>query len=140
MSLLSDLTSIISLVFLAIGLVFLIVKIIFKLTKKEVEGTFYQKIRKPLYIIHISTPVLATILAFIHGFAFLTPINQTFAITGWILGADMLLLSILGIVMGFKNKWMPFETEQDRKYLVIRIIKWILSLGMIVLVIGHYLF
>ena len=139
---LSKVSEIIAIIFLALGLIFLLAKMIFKLTKKEVEGSFYGRIRTLLYNSHKATPVLATIFAFIHGIADMItgPADSMYIITGWILGGSMILMSVMGIVMGFKNKWIPYDNEADKQNLIIRIVKWILTIVMIVFFIGHYLF
>ena len=129
----------ISKIVLVIGLIFLFVKLIRNIPKKE-EGTRgYDKVKVVLYNLHKVGPILATILAFIHGLI-IPPINQTYVWTGWLLGITMVLLSGIGIFMGFKTKWVPYTEEENKKYLCMRIVKWILTGLMLVALALHYLY
>jgi uncharacterized membrane protein len=133
----SDVLADISKILLVVGLIFAILKILNK-TKKD-KPTFYEKAKVPLYNLHKVGSILATILAFIHGFTF-TPIDPKYILSGWILGLSMVVLSILGIYLGFKSNWKPFDEVQNREFKNLRIIKWILTIIIIVFLAVHYIY
>jgi len=111
-----------------LGLIFIVVKGLGK------RPGSYSK----LYILHKAGPGLATILAFVHGLTYV-PITQTYVWTGWLLGITLLALMAIGILLGFKSNWIPFEDEMDKKYKPLRITKWLLTVLVIILLAAHYL-
>ncbi len=121
-------------VLFGIGVLFLFLKLF--LTKKE------EKISKSLkliiYNIHKASFILSTILGFIHGLTII-PINQTYVITGWLFGISTIILCVIGIRMGFKNKWTPYTKEERNKNKKVRSIKWILTILTIAFLGMHYL-
>ena len=123
-------------VLIVIGLVFMIWKIIKKQSKKRPYENSSSKAKKILYNLHKVGFILATILGFIH--ALLVDTDSTYLISGWILGGSMIIMSILGIYLGFQSKWQPFVEEQDQQYKIIRIIKWILTPIMFLALIWHF--
>ncbi|MFX1538223.1 MAG: hypothetical protein ACFFDI_28845 [Promethearchaeota archaeon] len=129
-------------ILLVIGLIFVVLKIIEKILNNQTYSAFYERIKLPLYYLHKACPALATILAFIHGFVYfwlLIPVNQTYIITGWLLGIAMLVLSILGVILGFKNDWKPFDEAKDSEWKIMRTVKWILTICVFLFLILHYL-
>ena len=135
----STITAILSTILLILGLIFLIWKIITKKTQKSDSTNPNSKAKLILYNIHKSASALATILGFVHGFTVAT-INQTYVITGWILGFSMIIMTGQGIFLGFQNGWQPFTEEKDQKFKFTRVIKWFLTLLMIVALVGHFFF
>ncbi|WP_371802318.1 hypothetical protein [Candidatus Lokiarchaeum ossiferum] len=135
----STITATLSTILLIIGMIFVIRKIITKKTQKSNSELSAIKSKKILYNLHMSTTALATILGFVHGFTVET-INQTYVITGWILGFSMIVMTSQGIFLGFQNRWHPFSEEEDQKYKFSRIIKWILTFIMIIALVGHFVF
>ncbi|MBD3405344.1 MAG: hypothetical protein GF411_04295 [Candidatus Lokiarchaeota archaeon] len=122
---LADMTKIL----FVLGLLFIIIK----LFGKRSSGSY-----NLLYNVHKAGPALATILAFVHGLL-IPPINSAYVWTGWLFGLNMILLMALGIYMGFQSEWIPFDEEQNRKYRMLRIIKWILTITVIATLGIHYL-
>lgn len=137
MATLSSITANLSLAFLFLGLLFLIIKPLQKPSQQGSSQDSNNIAKNIMYQLHKAGPAIATILAFIHGFV-IEPYNQTFMYTGLVFGLAMILLSGLGIIMGFKNKWIPYTAAEDRKYKKIRMIKWILTVVMIGTLIAHY--
>ncbi len=121
-----------------IGVIFVFFKLNDKLLQNQTYSTFYQKIKLPFYQIHVNGTKIAIILAFVHGFT-VKPINQSYIITGWLLGITMLLLLVLGVLLSIKNKSKPMETEEDLEWKTIRIIKWILTACALLFLFLHYL-
>jgi hypothetical protein len=118
----------ISKVLFVVGLLFIIVKGLRK--RPSAYGL--------LYNLHKTGPALATILAFVHGLT-IDPIDQTYMTTGWFLGLSMLALFVLGIFMGFKSSWVPFDDQKNAEFKKLRILKWILTATVIVGLASHYL-
>lgn len=112
-----------------LGLVFLFAKAL-----RKSEAGYY----KTTYNLHKAGAALATILGFIHGLT-IVPLNQTYVLTGWILGITLLILFLLGVVMGFKSDWIPYNDEQNQRYKVMRIAKWALTILVIAALGAHYL-
>ncbi len=112
-----------------LGLVFLFAKVLGKR-----EAGYY----KTTYNLHKAGAALATILGFVHGLT-ITPLSQTYVLTGWLLGFALLALFILGVVMGFKSEWIPYDDEQNQNYKGMRIVKWILTVLVVVSLGAHYL-
>ena len=135
----SIITAIISTVLLILGLIYVIWKIITKKSQKSDSVMPISKVKLILYNIHKSASALATILGFVHGFT-VEAINQTYVITGWILGFSMIVMTGQGIFLGFQNGWQPFTEEKDQKFKFTRIIKWFLTLLMIITLVGHFFF
>ncbi|NHJ03788.1 MAG: hypothetical protein EAX90_03120 [Candidatus Heimdallarchaeota archaeon] len=117
---LSSTTALIAKILIGIGLIFVVWKLFTKIFKRN-PAKVYEKTKPVFYNLHKAGSAIATILAFIHGFTVSTT-NLTDMITGGILGLAMALMTALGIVLGFKNKWIPFDEEKDREYKIIRII------------------
>jgi len=115
-------------ILIVLGLIFIVVKGLGK------RPGSYSK----LYILHKAGPGIATILAFYHGLTYV-PISQTYVWTGWLLGIILLALMAIGIFLGFKSNWVPFEDEMNKKYRVLRIVKWLLTALVIVAIAIHYL-
>ena len=105
-----------------------------KIAKKRDAG--YYNI---LYNLHKAGPALATIVAFYHGLTII-PWTQNYVWTGWLLGIVMILLVAIGVIMGFKTEWVPYNDEQDQEFKGIRVVKWLLTLFLIVGVAIHYLY
>ncbi|TXT57837.1 MAG: membrane protein of unknown function [Candidatus Thorarchaeota archaeon] len=125
----ADIIADITKILFVLGLLFIFMKAI----GKRSSGSY-----GILYNVHKAGPSLATILAFIHGLL-ITPINPTYVWTGWLFGLNMILLMVLGIYMGFQSEWTPFDEEQNKKYKIFRIIKWILTITVIATLGMHYL-
>lgn len=125
-------------ILLVVGMIYVVVKIITKVINNETFSALYERIKLPLYYLHKAGPVLATILGFIHGFV-IVPLNQTYILTGWCLGICMIILSVLGIYLGFKNGWKPLDANQDSEWKKLRAIKWILTFCVFLLLFLHYL-
>jgi hypothetical protein len=116
-------------IFFVIGLIFLFVKLLGKRT----SGSY-----SILYNAHKAAPALATILGFYHGIT-ITPWSQNYVLTGWILGFTMVALLVLGAYLGFQSEWVPFDEETDSKFKILRIVKWVLTIVVIVALAAHYL-
>ncbi|MHA2424673.1 MAG: hypothetical protein ACXAEF_07780 [Candidatus Thorarchaeota archaeon] len=116
-------------ILLILGMIFVLAKVLGKR-----DGGFYSI----LYNLHKAGPALATILAFYHGLT-ITPLNLTYLETGWALGLLMISLVILGAVMGFKSEWIPYTKEQDNEFRILRVLKWILTILVVVALAAHYL-
>jgi hypothetical protein len=116
-------------ILVVLGIIFIIMKGL----GKQLEG-IYEK----LYILHKAAPAFATILAFVHGLTII-PLNQNYVLTGWFLGFCMLALLILGVFLGFQSGWVPFDDEKNHQFKPLRIIKWILTVIMIIALGAHYL-
>ena len=112
-----------------LALIFLFAKVLGKR-----EAGYY----KMTYNLHKAGAALATIVGFIHGLT-ITPLSQTYILTGWLLGFALLALFILGVVMGFKSEWIPYNDEQNQHYKSMRIAKWLLTILVIVALGAHYL-
>jgi uncharacterized BrkB/YihY/UPF0761 family membrane protein len=69
----------------------------------------------------------------------LPPIDQTYTITGWVLGIVMVLLMGLGVFLSVKTHSKPMDSQDDLKWRKIRIAKWILTLLVFVALALHYL-
>ncbi len=134
----STLTANIGLILLVLGIIYIFAKVLSKKGQEGDQKSLYQKVKIPLYNLHKSGTALATILGFVHG-AIIEPISRSYAITGWILGLSMILMSILGIYMGFKSDWVPYTKSENKKYKSLRIAKWILTVIMITALLSHYL-
>jgi hypothetical protein len=115
-------------ILIVLGLIFIVVKALGK------RPNYYSK----LYILHKAGPGLATVLAFVHGFTYV-PISQTYIWTGWFLGLSLLALMFLGIFLGFRSNWIPFDAEKDKKYKTVRMLKWLLTIVVIIALATHYL-
>lgn len=112
-----------------VGLLFLFAKV----TGKREAGSY-----NIVYNLHKAGPALATILGFIHGLT-IVPISQMYILTGWILGAILLALLSIGIVMGFKSDWIPYNKQQDGEFKIFRSLKWLLTILVIIALGAHYL-
>jgi len=104
----------------------------------KVMGKRESRVYVPFYQLHKAGPALCTILAFIHGLT-ITAWSPTYILTGWILGIVLIALLILGVVMGFKSEWIPYNDEQNSKYKAFRVIKWLLTIAVIIALGAHYL-
>ncbi len=115
-------------ILLGLGLIFIIVKGIGK------RPAAYGK----LYILHKAGAGIATVLGFIHGFT-IVPQSQIYVTTGWFVGLSMLALLVIGVFLGFQNEWVPFDNDKDQKFKTLRIVKWILTLLVVIALGSHYL-
>ncbi len=115
-------------ILVVLGLIFIIVK-----AQGKRPGSY-----NSLYILHKAGPGLATIIAFVHGLTYV-PISQTYVVTGWFLGIALLSLMFLGIFLGFKSDWVPFDDEMNKKYRAVRLLKWLLTMIVIIALASHYL-
>jgi len=115
-------------ILIVLGLIFIIVKGLGK------RPSYYNK----LYILHKAGPGLGTILAFVHGLTY-TPISQTYVWTGWFLGLSLLALMLIGIFLGFKSNWVPFDDDKNKEYRALRLLKWLLTVIVIIALASHYL-
>ncbi len=115
-------------ILIVLGLIFIVVKGLGK------RPGSYNK----LYILHKVGPGIATILAFIHGFTYVS-ISQNYVWTGWLLGLTLLALMSIGIFFGFKSNWVPFGAEENKRFRTLRILKWLLTVLLIIALAAHYL-
>ena len=134
----STITANISVILLVLGVIFIFAKVLSKGTNNADNKSLYDKLKVPLYNFHKSGTALATILGFVHG-SLVEPISRAYVITGWTLGGSMLLMSVLGIYMGFKSDWVPYNESENKKFKTLRIVKWVLTLVMIGALPAHYL-
>ena len=114
---------------ICLGLLFLVMKVL---------GRRSSGLYTPLYHLHKVGPGLATVLAFVHGLTY-DPIDLTYTLTGWAVGACMVLLLVIGSVLGFSSKWVPFDRAMDRQNLWLRVVKWVLTVLLIASLGMHYL-
>jgi hypothetical protein len=120
----------------ALALIFLIFGVIFlplKLLRKDLENPNYRL----LYKVHINAPKLALILAFVHGLTRET-INPPNILTGWTLGIALIALAVLGAVISIKNKSEPLDDEGDTEWKPVRIVKWVLTVVIVIVLTLHY--
>jgi hypothetical protein len=117
-------------------MIFVILKILHRKSADVMKPSLYDKMKIVLYNLHKAGSILGTIFAFIHGLAY-ESVPQGFLLTGWILGGFMIILSGMGIFMGFQNKWIPFDDEKNKKFKTLRIIKWFLTTLMLAALIFH---
>ena len=118
----------------AVGLLSSAFKILF--IKKYNQSTDSKKMI--IYNLHKASFALSIILGFIHGLTIVS-VNQTYILTGWLFGLTMISLMIIGIRMGFKNDWKPYNKEQNTQHRKIRLFKWILTILVVALLGMHYL-
>ena len=94
--------------------------------------------KRVLYQLHINGSKVAVILGFIHGLI-IAPLNQTYTITGWLLGIVMVALLVTGAFLSIKTKSKPMNREDDSKWKKMRISKWILTVLVFLTLALHYL-
>jgi hypothetical protein len=125
----STVAAVLALVFVAIGVVFLPLKLL----RRNLENSNY----RILYKLHVNAPKLALILAFVHGFTreTISPANVP---TGWIIGIALILLAALGVLVSIKNKSEPLNEQGDAEWRTVRIVKWILTVVIVLVVALHY--
>jgi len=123
-------------IFLVIGLVYVIQKVI---NKKWYQNTtpLFTKRKQFWYNIHVNISKLSVLAAFAHGLT-ISPVNQKYLFTGWILGLLMIFLTLLGAFLSIKTSSKPMSQEEDLKWRSIRIIKWILTVTIFPLIALHY--
>ena len=126
----SSVAAVLALVFLVIGVVFLPLKLL----RKDLESSNY----KILYRVHVNAPKLALILAFVHGFTRET-INPANVPTGWTIGISLILLAVLGALVSFRNKSEPLDEQGDTEWRTVRIVKWILTVVIVLVIALHYI-
>ena len=66
-------------------------------------------------------------------------VDGAYVVTGWVLGAVMVVLLGLGAFLSIKSGAKPMDGEADRKWGRIRAVKWALTLLMFVALALHYL-
>ena len=120
-----------------LGSIFVVLKIMYKRSHNRKYRAFYERRRSLLYQVHVNVSKLAVFSAFIHGFI-VKPIDQTYAITGWLLGAAMVILLGLGAFLSIKNDSKPMEEEGDRRWITVRVVKWIFTVAVIIFILLHY--
>ena len=96
----------------------------------------YAKIEKPLYTLHLSASVIGILFGIVHGIT-AESVNLACRISAWILIITSLVMIILGMVLGLKNKMQPFGSDQDAEYKKLRRLKWILT-GIILIALGTH--
>ena len=80
---------------------------------KEFIKVNYHRFRQPVFLVHIYTSLIATLLAGIHGIPLIIG-DKGMVISGLIAGSAMLILSLSGFVMWRRQK--PFwENRESRK-------------------------
>jgi hypothetical protein len=131
----SEVTAFISVILLFLGFVFVLWKIINKQSKKK---DIYTKIKKPLYILHLSASAIGSIISIVHGIT-ADSINLVCKISGWIVLITTHVMFIMGLILGLKNKMQPFGSELDTEYKKMRVIKWILTGIAIIALFIHFL-
>jgi len=126
-------------IFLVLALFHPFYKILNK--RKSQDGSnSYSTTKRVLYQLHVNGSKVAVISAFIHGlYTYMSPIDQIYAITGWLLGIVMIILTGLGAFLSIKTNSKPMNREDDVKWRKIRIIKWILTVPVFLVLALHYL-
>jgi hypothetical protein len=87
--------------------------------------------------VHVNAPKLSLILAFVHGLTRET-INPPNVPTGWTLGIALIVLAVLGAVISIKNKSEPLDDEGDMEWRTVRIVKWVLTVAIVLVLTLHY--
>ena len=126
----SSVAAILALVFLVIGVIFLPLK----LFRKDLESSNY----RILYKVHVNAPKLGLILAFVHGLTRET-INPANVPTGWTIGISLILLAVLGVLVSFRNKSEPLDEQGDAEWRTVRVVKWILTVVIVLIISLHYI-
>jgi len=124
-------------IFLVLALLYPIYKIVNK-KKWEAASAPPSIVKRVLYQLHINGSKVAVIVGFIHGIL-IAPLNQTYTITGWLLGIVMVALLGTGAFLSIKTKSKPMNREDDLKWKKIRISKWILTVLVFLTLALHYL-
>ena len=141
MATVGDITAFLSVLFLMLGQIFVGWKMINKQSQKkggQSSARMYTKIEKPLYTLHLSASMIGTLIAIVHGIT-AASVNLACRISGWILIITAIVMIILGIILGLKNKMQPFGSEQDAENKNLRRTKWILT-GIIIIALGiHFI-
>jgi hypothetical protein len=119
-----------ALVFLIIGVIFLPLKFL----RRDQENSNYRL----LYKVHVNAPKLSLILAFVHGFTRET-VNPANIPTGWTIGITLLILAVLGALISIKTSSEPLDEQGDSEWRTVRIVKWIVTIVIIVVVAFHYI-
>lgn len=124
-------------IFLVLSLFYPVYKI---LNKGKLLGgsNSYGTTKRVLYQLHVNGSKVAVIFAFIHGLI-IPPIDQIYTITGWLLGIVMIILGALGAFLSIKTNSKPMSREDDAKWRKIRLIKWILTVLVFLVLALHYL-
>jgi len=134
-----DITAFLSVFFLMLGQIFEVWKVInIQSQKKDGQSSakLYAKIEKPLYILHLSASVIGILFGIVHGIT-AESVNLACRISAWILIIISIVMIILGVSLGLKNKMQPFGSEQDAEYKNLRKIKWVLT-GIIIIALGTH--
>ena len=133
---LDTITVVVCKILLVLGLLYPIYKMLNK--KKWQDMSKPQSIIKSvLYQLHINGSKVGVIVGFIHGFI-IVPLNQTYTITGWLLGIVMVALLLTGAFLSIKTKSKPMNREDDLKWKKMRISKWILTVLVFLTLALHY--
>ena len=127
-------------IFLVLALFYPVYKILNKRKLKDGSnsGHHTNTTKRVLYQLHVNGSKVAVIFGFIHGII-RSPIDQTYLITGWLLGIVMVILMGAGAFLSIKNHSKPMNREDDVKWRKIRIIKWILTMLVFLILALHYL-
>ena len=127
-------------IFLVLALFYPVYKILNK--RKLVDGSnsgyHTSTTKRVLYQLHVNGSKVAVIFGFIHGII-RSPIDQTYLITGWLLGIVMVILMGVGAFLSIKNHSKPMNREDDFKWRKVRIIKWILTMLVFLILALHCL-
>ena len=136
-----DITAFLSVFFLMLGQIFEVWKMInIQSQKKDGQSSarLYTKLEKPLYRLHLSASVIGILFAIVHGIT-AESVNLACRISGWILIFTSIVMILLGVSLGLKNKMQPFGSDQDAEYKNLRRIKWILT-GILIITLGiHFI-
>jgi hypothetical protein len=127
-------------IFLVLVLFYPVYKILNKRKLKDGSNSSHHTTttKRVLYQLHVNGSKVAVIFGFIHGII-RSPINQTYLITGWLLGIVMVILMGLGAFLSIKTHSKLMNREDDVKWRKIRIIKWILTVLVFLALALHYL-
>jgi membrane-bound ClpP family serine protease len=123
---------------LVLGLVYVMQKIVGKKIGQSMPKLLTER-RQFWYGLHTNGSKLSVLLAFAHGLTII-PVDQTYTITGWVLGITLIVLTLLGAFLSIKQNSKPMSLEDDAKWKTIRIIKWILTILVFPLIALHYFY
>jgi membrane protease YdiL (CAAX protease family) len=122
----SDILSIaiLSVLCLVLALIFVVGKIAG--TKKGNQVSYYEKSKRPLYVLHIVGGALATIFIFTYQ-GMISPTVMQIVADG-ILGIALLVLLIGGIIFIIKTHFKPMDEAQNQKFKSLRVVMWIFTI------------
>ena len=124
-------------ILLVLALFYPIYKILNK-RKLQDGSNSHSATKRVLYQLHVNGSKVAVISGVIHGLI-ITTLDQIYTITGWLLGIVMVALLVLGAFLSIKTNSKPMNREDDVKWRKIRIIKWILTVLVFLILALHYL-